>query len=361
MAQTQEQVGRALVALSVILAVLAVVWLYRWEQDARSAGVVAPAEAGEAGTPLSPEARAGQEAFQKLCDSCHPGGGAGLGPLLLGLDQVIFASATREGVGSMPAYNTARLSDQDLEAMYAYLLTMAQGPATPSEPTATPIAGGPPAIPHSLEGRDQCLGCHASGAPDFPQVPEDHAGRTNDMCSLCHSPAGAVAATPSVTPVPAATATPASPPTATATPSQPPAPDATETPVPEGPPAIPHSLEGRGQCLGCHASGSSAFPQVPEDHAARTNDICTNCHSASVSPAPSPTPIAPVATATPEPEEQEKEGKPEEGPPAIPHTLEGRDQCLGCHGSGFPSFPQVPDSHAGRTNDMCTLCHSSKG
>ncbi|MDP6509928.1 MAG: cytochrome c, partial [Dehalococcoidia bacterium] len=209
------------------------------------------------------------EAFQKLCDSCHPGGDAGLGPSLLGLDQVIFAGATREGVGSMPAYNTARLSDRDLEAMYAYLLAMAQGPTTPSEPTATPIAGGPPAIPHPLEGRDQCLGCHASGAPDFPQV--------------------------------------------------------------------------------------------PEDHAARTNDICTNCHSASVSPAPSPTPTAPVATATPEPEEREKGEKPEEGPSGIPHTLEGRDQCLGCHGSGIPSFPQVPDIHAGRTNDICTLCHSSKG
>ncbi|MDP2729465.1 MAG: hypothetical protein Q8O55_03155 [Dehalococcoidales bacterium] len=53
------------------------------------------------------------------------------------------------------------------------------------EPTET---AGPPAIPHTLEGRDDCLVCHGeSGIKPFPA---NHAGRTNDMCRGCHQPAG---------------------------------------------------------------------------------------------------------------------------------------------------------------------------
>ncbi len=53
------------------------------------------------------------------------------------------------------------------------------------EPEPVVSTGGPPNIPHSLEGRDDCLMCHASGSK---QVPESHAGRTIDMCRGCHSP-----------------------------------------------------------------------------------------------------------------------------------------------------------------------------
>ncbi|MBI4520141.1 MAG: cytochrome c3 family protein [Gemmatimonadetes bacterium] len=43
-------------------------------------------------------------------------------------------------------------------------------------------------------------------------------------------------------------------------------------------------------------------------------------------------------------------------PPEIPHTVEGRDACLACHGPGGGA-PTRPADHEGRTNDMCRLCH----
>lgn len=43
--------------------------------------------------------------------------------------------------------------------------------------------------------------------------------------------------------------------------------------------------------------------------------------------------------------------------PAIPHTTEGREACLACHEAGVAGAPKVPDTHAGRGNDVCQLCH----
>ena len=58
---------------------------------------------------------------------------------------------------------------------------------------------------------------------------------------------------------------------------------------------------------------------------------------------------------TREEEAIEKEEKEAEQAPAIPHPLEGRDNCLSCHDeSGFKPFPA---DHAGRTADICTGCH----
>ncbi len=54
------------------------------------------------------------------------------------------------------------------------------------EEPATPT-GGPPAITHPLEGRDDCLMCH--GEAGVKPVPADHTGRTNDTCATCHQPA----------------------------------------------------------------------------------------------------------------------------------------------------------------------------
>lgn len=47
-----------------------------------------------------------------------------------------------------------------------------------------PGVGGPPPIPHSLEGLSDCLMCHnLEGIRPFP---EDHGGRTNETCLACH-------------------------------------------------------------------------------------------------------------------------------------------------------------------------------
>jgi len=61
-------------------------------------------------------------------------------------------------------------------------------PKTTQPPTVTQTSGIP-AIPHTLEGRTDCLMCHKTGIGDAPAVPADHAGRTSDICQTCHKPA----------------------------------------------------------------------------------------------------------------------------------------------------------------------------
>ena len=44
----------------------------------------------------------------------------------------------------------------------------------------------PPGIPHSVEGQEDCLLCHAEGVAGAPEIPEDHEGRPNETCQACH-------------------------------------------------------------------------------------------------------------------------------------------------------------------------------
>jgi len=141
------------------------------------------------------------------------------------------------------------------------------------------MAQGIPPIPHKLENRGDCLACHEEGKLGSPQIPEDHAGRTNDVCQDCHQPA-----------------------------SEAEAPAADETETPTGPSPVPHTLVGRENCLECHTS--------PE--------------------------AMPVS---------------EDGTPTIPHPLIGRENCLACHEEGIGGAPQIPEDHAGRANDICQACH----
>lgn len=62
----------------------------------------------------------------------------------------------------------------------------APAPAPAPTPTPTPT---PTAIPHTLEGREDCLLCHETGVGGATKIPTDHAGRTNDTCATCHQPA----------------------------------------------------------------------------------------------------------------------------------------------------------------------------
>jgi hypothetical protein len=202
--------------------------------------------------------------------------------------------------------------------------------------------GVPPQIPHPLEGRATCLGCHEDGLLGADEVPADHAGRTNETCLSCHQPAMTTPVAPTET---------SSAPTAGATSSV-----AATPAVSEGPPAIPHPLAGRDACLACHEAGLAGAPKVPADHAGRTNDICRGCHQPAMAAeaTPAETTPAPTAGATPS-----KAATPEAlvGPPAIPHPLAGRDDCLACHREGIGGAPQIPPDHAGRTSDVCQGCH----
>jgi hypothetical protein len=105
-----------------------------------------------------------------------------------------------------------------------------------------------PPIPHTLENRDDCLGCHKEGRLKAPIVPASHEGRTNDVCQDCHRPVG-------------------------------------EAPAP-APPAVPHTLVGRENCLECHLSseptptaGPPPLPTPIVHPQARGVDNCVDCHS----------------------------------------------------------------------------------
>lgn len=43
-------------------------------------------------------------------------------------------------------------------------------------------------LPHGVMGREGCLMCHGEGIAGAAKVPEDHAGRTNETCQICHRP-----------------------------------------------------------------------------------------------------------------------------------------------------------------------------
>jgi hypothetical protein len=251
-------------------------------------------------------------------------------------------------------------------------------------PALSIAQGTPPFIPHPLEGRDKCLACHETGVAGAPQIPDDHAGRTNDMCQTCHQPAPATEASPAVEVTTSETMTETVPAAESPTPEV--------TPTRAGPPPIPHSLEGRDNCLACHETGVAGAPQIPDDHSGRTNDMCQTCHqpapateaSPAIEPttsvtatqtvptAESPTPEVTPTPAGPLPVPHSLEGREnclechtspeatmvlEEGPPAIPHPLIGRENCLACHQEGVGGAPQIPEDHAGRTSDICQACH----
>lgn len=48
-----------------------------------------------------------------------------------------------------------------------------------------------------------------------------------------------------------------------------------------------------------------------------------------------------------------------ETPPLIKHVLQGRENCLACHGAGVAGAPAVPGDHVGRTNGICLSCHKT--
>jgi hypothetical protein len=101
---------------------------------------------------------------------------------------------------------------------------------------------------------------------------------------------------------------------------------------------VTHDLEGRDNCLMCHTPGAMPqVPDVPESHKGRTVETCMWCHG----------PDSDMVKI---------------GAPAIPHTLEGRDNCTMCHAPGaMPQVPDEPENHEGRTVDQCQWCHKPAG
>lgn len=127
---------------------------------------------------------------------------------------------------------------------------------------------------------------------------------------------------------------------------------------PGGPPFIPHeifdeqSFGGKG-CLSCHANGDyvpplkAYAPVVP--HPEMIN--CRQCHVAGERKDRSLFAQSDFEPLAPPPIHQPALPK---GPPAIPHALEMRNNCLACHGG--PSAPkEIRTTHPERSN--CRQCH----
>ncbi|HYH21411.1 MAG TPA: cytochrome c [Azospirillum sp.] len=70
-----------------------------------------------------PKLVAGERAFMRACNQCHPRGEAGLGLALNDKPLPDFAirAQVRAGLGAMPAFSREDLSDADLDAIIAYL------------------------------------------------------------------------------------------------------------------------------------------------------------------------------------------------------------------------------------------------
>jgi hypothetical protein len=150
-----------------------------------------------------------------------------------------------------------------------------------------------PAVPHPVEGREDCLACHDAG--QIEPFPEDHAGRSNDSCTMCHEMGEA-----------------------------------------EAIPAVPHPTEGREDCLACHDAGQ--IEPFPEDHAGRSNDSCTMCHEMGE---------AEAIPAVPHPLEGRDDclmchGTGQVQPFPADHEGRDNDSCLGCHEAGTEGEPAPP-------------------
>ncbi len=202
-------------------------------------------------------------------------------------------------------------------------------------PPREPGAGQPNPVPHPISTDTNCLTCH--GAAGVIPAPESHAAFDITQCTQCHQ------APPTEQPTPAS-ASPTPAPDATNLPTQPP---------PEsGPPAIPHPVEDRADCVLCH--GENGVKPFPTDHAGRTSDTCQMCHqpgqAATEATEPAQTPAATPAPAAAEtPAASAASG--------IPHSIEGQEnQCLACHYTG--SIKPFPANHESFSNQMCLSCHS---
>ncbi len=158
-------------------------------------------------------------------------------------------------------------------------------------------------IPHPLEGHEDCLMCHSEDG--IRPYPPDHVGRPSTTCLICHG-----------------------------------------TSEEEGhlPATVKHDLAGRQNCLMCHA-----VDLLPVTHktAGFSNSDCLLCHvpldqRSAVIATPAP------ATATPTQEASAPAS-------AIPHPLEGYEDCITCHNIG--GMKPFPADHEGFTKETCTTCH----
>jgi mono/diheme cytochrome c family protein len=170
-------------------------------------------------------------------------------------------------------------------------------PTPEPAPVADPIPAKVPQIPHVLDSLQDCLLCHAPGAPK--PISNNHPWSTNDTCQACHTVSSEA--------------------------------KTVQTALVKPAPDILHSIQGLDNCRLCHPSAV----QFPQDHASLPNDFCLLCHQVGT-----PKDIVSVPNIAPQ----------------IQHSINGLGNCLGCHDIGRPM--PFPSDHIGRTPAMCTMCHA---
>ncbi len=125
----------------------------------------------------------------------------------------------------------------------------------------TGIAAAQPPIPHTLDGRSDCLSCH--GPQGIKPYPANHAGRTNDMCRACHQSAATAPAATAVAVAPTKSAASSTAPTLS-------------TPIALAPGATEAS------CVTCHRRMGGRFASVVSSWESSTHKTagvaCNGCH-----------------------------------------------------------------------------------
>ncbi len=173
--------------------------------------------------------------------------------------------------------------------------------------SADALVAGATAIPHPVDGREDCRSCH--GMESQQPIPADHKGRPNDTCQVCHAVAPA--------------------------------------------PAILHPVEGRGPCLNCHGEGQiTQFPL--STHQDRDEASCRTCHD--------PAGVTPLTIS------HSVEGRADclmchayQAIKPYPESHEGwgNQLCQLCHQAGAPPTEAghiFPQDHDGAAKN-CVLCH----
>lgn len=85
-----------------------------------------PPARADASARLTERQRRGEVVYARHCQSCHPGGGAGLGPSILDkpAPQGAIKLQVRQGLGAMPAFDAAKIPDEDLDALADYVVRL---------------------------------------------------------------------------------------------------------------------------------------------------------------------------------------------------------------------------------------------
>lgn len=84
------------------------------------------AGSGYEGPVASTDVDHGKEVFASFCDDCHPDGGEDVGPSLIAEPHAAsrIRQQIREGSGKMRPFSEKRLSNDDMEALLAWLASV---------------------------------------------------------------------------------------------------------------------------------------------------------------------------------------------------------------------------------------------